>query len=134
MGANPVPFQCRHRRPDRTCNIGAPEYRLASHQLPLLGEEHPGSAGDAARCIHRNEMMIYTQVINLDVAVGEQAPLQHFVGREADAGRDAGGIESRLLHFREKVFRIAVEFHHPRIDQRAVFMQPDLGEIERVVG
>ena len=48
--------------------------------------------------------------------------------------RLAGRIESRLLHFREKVFRIAVEFHYPHINQRADFMQPDLGEIERVVG
>ena len=78
--------------------------------------------------------MIVAQAVTLRIAVGEQPSLQHFVGRKADAGHDAGRIERGLLHFREEVFRVAVELDHADFDQRVILVRPNLGEIEGMVG
>ena len=79
-------------------------------------------------------MVIHTQAVALGIAVGEQAPLQHLVRREADAGRHIGGVEGGLLDLGKEVFRVAIQFHDADFDQRTVPVEPDLGQVEGVIG
>jgi tetratricopeptide (TPR) repeat protein len=87
----------------------------------------------AFRRVHRNMVEVDAKPVALRVAVGEQPRLQHLVGREADPRHDVGRREGRLLHFGKVVVRIAVQLHHADLDQRIVFLRPDLGKIEGVV-
>ncbi|OPZ22829.1 MAG: hypothetical protein BWZ10_00217 [candidate division BRC1 bacterium ADurb.BinA364] len=79
-------------------------------------------------------MVVQAKAIALRVAVGEQPPLQHLVGREADAGHDVGGIERRLFDFGEVVFGILVQLQHADVDQRIILVRPDLGQVEGIEG
>jgi len=47
------------------------------------------------------------------IRVGDQARLQHFVGRVAHALNNVLGLERRLLHFGKIVLGIAIQ-NHPR--------------------
>src|SRR5690554_3279877 len=86
----------------------------------------------AARCVHRDLMVVHTEAVALCVPVGEQPALQHAVRREADAGDHVGRSEGGLLHVLEVVIRIAIEFEVADLDQRVVLLRPDLGQIEGV--
>ena len=79
-------------------------------------------------------MVVHAEAVALRVAVGEQAALQHLVRREADAGHDVGRVEGRLLDLGEVVLRVAVQLHDAHLDERVVLVEPDLGQVERVVG
>lgn len=83
----------------------------------------------AARGIDRNPVLIDAQSITLGIALKEQSCLQHLVRRATDTGDDSGRIEGRLLDFGEEVFRVAVKRHDADVDQRVVFVQPDLDQI-----
>src|SRR5258707_519063 len=72
----------------------------------------------ALRSVDRDVIEVDAEPIALRVAIGEQPRLEHLVGREADAGDDGLRREGRLLHLGEVVLRIAVQRHHPRLDQR----------------
>nr|GEU28579.1 hypothetical protein [Tanacetum cinerariifolium] len=80
-----------------------------------------------------DRVVIHAQAVAGRVAVREQARLQHLVGRKTHARHHVGRRESRLLHFRKIVFRIAIEFQHAHVDQRVVLVRPHLGQVERVV-
>ena len=66
------------------------------------------------------------------VAVGEQAALQHLVGRGPDAGHEVGRVEGRLLDVGEVVLGVAVEHQPADLVQRVVAVRPDLGHVEGV--
>src|SRR5690554_2155273 len=65
-----------------------------------------------ARGIHWNQVMVHPKAITLGVAIGKQAPLQHLVWREANAGNNIRRIKCTLLNFRKIVFRVSVQLHH----------------------
>ena len=54
------------------------------------------------------------------VAVGEQAALQHLVGRRPDAGHEVARVERGLLDLGEVVVRVAVQHQPADLDQRVV--------------
>jgi hypothetical protein len=60
-------------------------------------------------CVDRDVVVIDAEAVALRIAVGEQTPLQHLVGRIADARHDVGGRESGLFDFGENVFGVPVE-------------------------
>lgn len=73
------------------------------------------------------------QSVALGITVGEQARLQHLVGREADARHDIGRREGGLLNLCKIIVGPAIELDHAHFDQRIVCLRPDLGEIEGIV-
>ena len=77
--------------------------------------------------------MVHAEPVALRVAVGEEPALEHLVGREADAGHDVGRVEGRLLDVGEVVLRVPVQLDDAHLDERVVPVEPDLGEVERVV-
>ena len=87
----------------------------------------------ATRGVDGNLMVIDPQAVALRVTIAEQPPLQHAVGREADAGHDVGRVEGRLLDLGMVVRGVAVERQHADIDQGVVAVRPDLGQVEGVV-
>ena len=88
----------------------------------------------AAGGIDRDQVVVHAEPVALGIAVGEQPSLQHLVGREADAGHDVGRVEGRLLDLGKIVLRVAVQFQDAHLDQGIVLVEPDLGEVEGVVG
>jgi hypothetical protein len=70
----------------------------------------------AFRGVYGNLVVIDAQTVALCIAIREQAPLQHLVWGEADAGHYCTGIERRLLHLGEVVFRVAVELENADLD------------------
>jgi len=84
--------------------------------------------------VDRNQVVVDAEPVALGIAVGEQASLQHLVRREADAGHDVGWVEGRLLDLGKVVFRVAVQFEDAHLDKGVILMEPDLGEVEGVVG
>lgn len=78
--------------------------------------------------------MVYPQPVALGIPIGEEAPLQHLVRGKAYAGHHACGVEGRLFHFCEVVFRIAVELKHADGDEGIVRMWPDFCEVKGVEG
>ena len=69
-------------------------------------------------------MMVYTKSVSLGIGIGEEASLEHLVGREANSGHDGGRIEGCLFNFREVVVRIAVQFHNADVDQGIISVRP----------
>ncbi len=47
----------------------------------------------AARCVHRNLVVVHAQAVALRIGVGEQARLQHLVRRRADARHQVARCE-----------------------------------------
>ena len=86
----------------------------------------------AARSVHGDLVVVHAQAIALGVAIREETPLQHLVGRETDARHDVGRCERCLLDIGEMVLGIPVQFHHANLDERIVAFRPDLGQVERV--
>src|SRR6266849_532912 len=72
-------------------------------------------------------VVVDAEAVAVRVGIGNQARLQHFVGREAHARDDVARFERGLLDFREIVFGIAVEHEFANFDERIVFVRPDLG-------
>ena len=70
--------------------------------------------------IHGNQVVVHAQPVALCVAVGEEPPLQHLVGREADAFDDVRRVERRLFDFGEEVVRVAVQFENTHVMQREI--------------
>ena len=62
----------------------------------------------AAGRVDRDQVVVHAEPVALRIAVGEEPPLQHLVGREADAGHDVGRVEGGLLDLGEVVLRVAV--------------------------
>src|SRR5258708_12862797 len=83
--------------------------------------------------VDRDVIEVDAEPVALGVAIGEQAPLEHLVGRKADTGHDVGWREGGLLHFREIVIRIAIKLHHADLDQWILRLRPDLAHIERIL-
>src|SRR5260370_1386690 len=83
-------------------------------------------------CNDRDVVVIDPQAIPLRVSIGEQACLQHLVGRIADAWHDVGRRERHLFDLGENVFGISVEFKKSDLDQREVALWPDLRQVEGV--
>src|SRR3984893_13795641 len=59
------------------------------------------AAKRAFRGIDLDVVEVDAEPVTLRVAIGEETPLQHLVGGEADAGNDVGGREGWLLDFGE---------------------------------
>ena len=88
----------------------------------------------AAGGIDRDQVVVHAEPVALGIAVGKEPSLQHLVGREADAGHDVGRVEGRLLDLGKVVLRVAVQFEDAHLDQGIILVEPDLGEVEGVVG
>ncbi len=88
----------------------------------------------AAGGVDGDLVVVYAEAVALGVAVGEEPSLEHLVGRIADAGHDIGRVEGSLFNLGEIVLRVLVEFEHAHLDQRKILLEPDLGEIEGIVG
>ena len=86
----------------------------------------------AAGLVHGDLVVVDAQAVALGIAVDEQAALEEFVRREADAGHHMGGGEGGLLHLGKVVFGVAVEHQLAHFNQREFLMTPDLGDIEGV--
>ena len=84
--------------------------------------------------VDRDLVVVDAQPVALCVPVGEEAPLQHLIGREADARHHGGRVERRLLHILEVVIRVPVQLEHTHLDQGELPLVPDFGEVEGVVG
>ena len=96
--------------------------------LPVAVEGVERAAGP----IHGDFRVVHAQAVALCVAVGEQAPLQHLVGREADAFDDVHRVERRLLDIGIVILGIAVQFQHAHLVQREILVVPHLRQVERV--
>ncbi|OPY90658.1 MAG: hypothetical protein A4E72_00541 [Syntrophus sp. PtaU1.Bin208] len=81
-----------------------------------------------------NRKVVDAEPVTLGVAIGEEAPLEHLVGREADAGNDMGRIEGRLLDLGKVVLRVLVQLEDPHLDEGIIPVIPDLGQIEGMIG
>ena len=114
--------------------VGLVAQRAAVVAIDAHGAVAVKAVHRAARLVDRNLVVVHAQAVALGVAIGEQACLQHFVGREADAGHHLRRVEGGLLHFGKEVLRVAVQLHHADFDQRVVLVRPDFGQVERVVG
>ena len=79
-------------------------------------------------------MVVDPQAVALRVAVGEKPPLEHLVGREADAFDDVHRVEGRLFDFGVEIPGIAVELQNSDVVQRKVSVVPYFRQIERVYG
>src|SRR5690606_23749548 len=90
-------------------------------------------ADRATRLIDRDGAVIDAQTVALRIAIRKQTALQHFVGREADAFYNVGGVKGGLLYFSKVVIRIAVQLEIPDIDQRVLPFRPYFGKVEWVV-
>ena len=88
----------------------------------------------AAGGVDRDLVVVHAEPVALGVAVGKEPPLEHLVGRKADAGDDVGRVEGRLLDLGKIVFRVPVQFENAHLDQGIILVEPDLGEVEGVVG
>ena len=83
---------------------------------------------DGQRFIMRADAMA------MGVGIGEDARLQHLVGREPDARHDVGRRIGGLFDFREIIVGIAVELENANVDQGIILVRPHFGEAERIVG
>ena len=88
----------------------------------------------AARCVEGQGFAVGTEAVAMSIRVRENARLQLFVRREADAPHDVLGRKNGLFDFGEIAARVAVEHHHADPDKRVVAVRPDLGRLEGVVG
>ena len=86
------------------------------------------------RLVDRQRIVVDADAVTVGVRIGDQASLQHLVGRISHARHDVLGIECRLLHFGKIVFRIAIQHQLADFDKRIVFVRPNLGEVERIDG
>src|SRR5277367_6486530 len=82
------------------------------------------------RGIYRNVVEIHTKSVALGVSIGEQAPLQHLIRREANAWDDVSGRKGRLLNLREIVLGIPIEFEKSDFNQGKIGFRPNLRQIE----
>ena len=64
--------------------------------------------------------VVDAEAVAVRVAVGEEAALQHLVGRRPDPGHEVGRIEGGLLDLGEVVVGVAVEHQLADLDQRVV--------------
>src|SRR6218665_672810 len=71
----------------------------AHHAVALIGGSHKRTF------IHRDLFIVGAQAITVRIGIRQQAALQHFVGRIADAVHHVRGRKGALLHFGEIVFR-----------------------------
>lgn len=74
-------------------------------------------------------MVVVTKTVTLGISVKKQPTLQHFIWRGSDAGDSISWNKGGLLHFSEKILRVAVQLHHTHFDQRVVLVRPNFGEI-----
>jgi len=88
----------------------------------------------AAGGIDRDQMMLNAEPITLGIAVRKESSLQHLIGRKPDAGNYVGWVEGRLFHLGKVVFRVSVQFQDTHLYQGIILVEPDLGEVKRVVG
>lgn len=75
---------------------------------------------------------VYSQSGNLGVEVREVSTLKQWIVAETYARYDVTSTERDLFNFREKVLHLAVEDKLPNLDQRNLFLRPDLGGIKNV--
>lgn len=75
---------------------------------------------------------VRADAIAVRIGVREQPPLQHAVGRKAQARHDVRWRERGLLDFGVVVERNSVELEHAHFLQRIVRVRPDLGQVERI--
>ena len=75
--------------------------------------------------------IVRTDAVALGVGIGEQAPLQHLVGRRFDARHHIAWTEGRLFGRLEVVVRHLVQRHRANLDLRHA--GPDLGVVEPVI-
>ena len=64
--------------------------------------------------------MVDAEPVAVGVAVGEEAALQHLVGRGPDARHEVGRVEGGLFDLGEVVVGVAVEHQLADLDQRVV--------------
>ena len=104
---------------------------IAVHPHGAVAVEAMG-AGDAARGVDRNLVVVDTEAVALSVAVGEEAGLEHPVRRVADAGHDVLGREAGLLDVLEVVVGVPVELEDADLLEGEVRLGPHLRQVEGV--
>src|SRR3989304_1253624 len=83
--------------------------------------------------IDRDQVVVNAEPVALGIAIRKKAPLQHLVGRKADAWYDVGRVEGRLLDLGKIVFRVAVQFEDAYLNQRIILVEPYLGQVKGIV-
>src|ERR1700677_323661 len=86
----------------------------------------------ALRGVHRDVIEVHPETITLGVAIGKEPRLEYLVRRKADPRDDVGGRERGLLHFREEIFRIAIELEEAHLEQWKCPLGPDFGQFKRI--
>ena len=84
--------------------------------------------------IDRDQVVVDAEAVALGIPIGEQPSLQHLVRRETDAGHDVGRIERRLLDFGKIILGVPVQLQDTDLHQRIILVEPDLGQVEGMVG
>ncbi len=82
------------------------------------------------RLIDGDLMVVDAQTITMRIGVGEEAALQHAIGRKAQAGHDRRRRERRLLDVGEVVVGVAIEDDLAHFHTRIVLMRPHFGDVE----
>ena len=66
--------------------------------------------------VDRDLVVVDAESVAVSVAVGKEPPLEHLVGRKADARDDVGRVEGRLFDLGEVVSRVFVQLQHAHFD------------------
>ena len=86
----------------------------------------------AARGVDGEGLVVDAEAVALGVGVGEDAGLEHLVGRVADAWDNVRRSERDLLDLGVVIRRVAVKFKVSDVDQWVIGVRPNFGEIEGV--
>ena len=85
-----------------------------------------------ARLIYRYQVVIYAQAVALRIAIGEQSPLQHLIGRKTNAIYNVHRVKCRLLGLSKEVLGVAVKLQDADIVQREITVIPHLRKVKGV--
>ena len=77
-------------------------------------------------------LVVHADTVAVRVRVGEEARLEHGVGRGLDAGRHMGRVEGDLLDFGKVILYVFVEEEFADLAQRELLLWPDVGQVEDV--
>lgn len=84
------------------------------------------------RAVDRQLKIISAKTMSMSVGIGEEASLEHLVGRSLDSGDHMSGRKSDLLDLGKVVGRVAVEDHSTDWYEWVLAVRPHFSDVERV--